>query len=141
MEKIKMIKTCDLLPERVFKPDNVQLFLYNAVLFNAHRIHFDFPYTTEVEHYPGLVLAGPLLGDWLTQTINEWIGEEGQLKSFEYSNRKAAFVGETLYSGGSVMSCNEETGEVKLEVYIKNESNEIITPGLAVVQFETESFN
>ena len=47
------------LPGREFKPDSIQLFLYNAVLWNAHKIHFDEPYAREVEGYPGLVVPGP----------------------------------------------------------------------------------
>ena len=69
----------DELPQREFKPDNVQLFLYNAILWNAHRIHFDETYTTEVEGYPGLVIAGPMIGDWLHQCVEHWLGEEGRL--------------------------------------------------------------
>jgi 3-methylfumaryl-CoA hydratase len=36
------------------------LFRYSAATFNAHRIHYDLPYATGVEHYPGLVVHGPL---------------------------------------------------------------------------------
>ncbi|GIS02166.1 MAG: hypothetical protein CM15mP103_07170 [Gammaproteobacteria bacterium] len=51
-----------------------QQMLYNASLWNGHRIHFDMPYATEVEGYPGLVVAGPLMGDWLHQVVDEWLG-------------------------------------------------------------------
>lgn len=40
--------------------DPVLLFRYSALTFNGHRIHYDFPYATEVEHYSGLVIHGPL---------------------------------------------------------------------------------
>lgn len=36
------------------------LFRYSAITFNAHRIHYDLRYTQEVEHYPDLVVHGPL---------------------------------------------------------------------------------
>ena len=123
------------MPERQYICDNIQLFLYNAALWNAHRIHFDYPYTTEIEGYPGLVVAGPLMGDWLTQCVLDWLDEEGQLVCFEYSNRKAAFIGDELRSGGTVLSSDPETGEVKLDLHIKNEADEIITPGKATVRF------
>jgi len=67
----------DALPEQFHTPDNVQLMLYNAALWNGHRIHFDEPYAKEVEGYPGLVIAGPLLGDWLNQVVELWLGEKG----------------------------------------------------------------
>lgn len=135
MPRIESIKPGDLLPERQFKPDNVQLFLYNAALWNAHRIHFDHPYATEVEGYPGLVIAGPLLGDWLTQSVIEWFGDDGKLESIEYSNRKASYIGEVLRSGGKVVSADQDTGTVELDMYIKNEADEVITPGTAIVRF------
>jgi 3-methylfumaryl-CoA hydratase len=34
---------------------------FSAVTANAHRIHYDWPYATQVEGYPGLVVHGPLL--------------------------------------------------------------------------------
>lgn len=36
------------------------LFRYSALTFNSHRIHYDTPYSRTEEHYPGLVVHGPL---------------------------------------------------------------------------------
>lgn len=36
------------------------LFRFSALTFNTHRIHYDFPYATQQEGYPGLVVHGPL---------------------------------------------------------------------------------
>ncbi|MDH7804587.1 MaoC family dehydratase N-terminal domain-containing protein [Rhizobium sp. AN70] len=46
--------------ERSVDVDSVLLFRYSALTFNGHRIHYDLPYATEVEHYRGLVIHGPL---------------------------------------------------------------------------------
>lgn len=40
--------------------DPVLLFRFSALTFNGHRIHYDRAYATEIEHYPGLVVHGPL---------------------------------------------------------------------------------
>lgn len=40
--------------------DPILLFRYSALTFNSHRIHYDAPYAMSVEHYPGLVIHGPL---------------------------------------------------------------------------------
>ncbi len=45
---------------RVVTPDPVRLFRYSALTFNGHRIHYDLPYVTQVEGYPGLVMNGGL---------------------------------------------------------------------------------
>ncbi len=36
------------------------LFRYSALTFNAHRIHYDYPYATNVEGYAHLLVHGPL---------------------------------------------------------------------------------
>lgn len=36
------------------------LFRYSALIFNAHRIHYDIDYCRDVEGYPGLIVHGPL---------------------------------------------------------------------------------
>ena len=138
LSRLQTIKPGDLLPVREFKPDNVQLFFYNAALWNAHRIHFDQPYATEVEGYPGLVIAGPLLGDWLNQCVVDWVGEDGVLACIEYSNRKASYIGETLRSGGKVLAIDLDKREVELEVTIKNEADDVIAPGVAIARFHCE---
>ena len=43
-----------------FNPDPVVLFRYSALTFNGHRIHYDHPYVTQKEGYPGLVQNGGL---------------------------------------------------------------------------------
>jgi len=135
MPKYSDLTAGTALPGRSYKPDNVQLFLYNAALWNAHRIHFDQPYATQVEGYPGLVIAGPLIGEWLAQCVVEWLDEEGRLVSFEYSNRKAAFIGETLRSGGTVSAVDAQRREVTIDLHVKNENDEVIAPGTATVRF------
>jgi len=45
--------------KRVHKADAVSLFRFSAITFNPHRIHYDAPYATGIEGYPGLVVHGP----------------------------------------------------------------------------------
>ncbi len=129
------LRVGDALPERQFECGNVQLMLYNAALWNGHRIHFDEPYAKEVEGYPGLVLAGPMLGDWLHQCVEEWLGDDGRILSIDYSNRIATYVGETLTSGGTVSEINPDAGEATIEVFIKNTEGAVATPGTVTVRF------
>ncbi len=56
------------------EPDALMLFCYSSVSRNPHRIHYDHPYATGVEGYPGLVTHGPLTGTWLM----EWLEREVQ---------------------------------------------------------------
>ena len=128
------LKVGDPLPQREHTATAVSLFLYNAVIWNAHRIHYDEPYTTQVEKHPGVVIDGPLQGDWLAQIVTDWLGDDGQLISFEYSNRRASILGETLTAGGAISAI--DGNEITLELAITNERGEITTPGGAVVRLD-----
>ena len=75
------IQVGDALPERAFTATNVSLFLYNAAIWNAHRIHYDEPYTTGVEKHPAVVIDGPLQGDWMSQCVLDWLGDDGALQN------------------------------------------------------------
>jgi 3-methylfumaryl-CoA hydratase len=55
--------------ERIIHPSDVLLFRYSALTFNGHRIHYDRRYVTEVEHYPGLVVHGPLIATLLLDLL------------------------------------------------------------------------
>ena len=54
---------------RTVVADDVLLFRYSALTFNAHRIHYDRRYVTEVEGYPGLVVHGPLIATLLLDLL------------------------------------------------------------------------
>ena len=133
--KISELTVGEALPERSYTATNVSLFLYNAAIWNPHRIHYDAPYTTDVEKHPGVVIDGPLQGDWLNQVVVNWMGDNAALTSFNYSNRRASYLGETLTSGGAISAIDKDAGTVDLELFIKNENGDVITPGTAQVRF------
>jgi 3-methylfumaryl-CoA hydratase len=54
---------------REIRPNAVLLFRYSALTFNSHRIHYDHPYVTQVEGYPGLIVHGPLIATLLLDLL------------------------------------------------------------------------
>jgi 3-methylfumaryl-CoA hydratase len=56
------------------RTDPVQLFRYSALTFNGHRIHYDREYATKIEHYPGLIVHGPLQATLLMRFAAEISG-------------------------------------------------------------------
>lgn len=131
---IDNIRVGDEVPGRAFEATNVSLFLYNAAVWNAHRIHYDAVYTREVEGYPDIVIDGPLQGDWLCQVATNWLGDAGRLVRFGYSNRSAAYLGEVLTTGGRVTAVDADARLVELELFVTNEAGDVTTPGSATVE-------
>jgi 3-methylfumaryl-CoA hydratase len=83
-------------------PDPVLLFRFSALTGNAHRIHYDTPYVTQVEHYPGLVVHGPLLVLLMLEVVR---GQGKQIDSVSYRLRRPVFAGE------HVLATGERTGD------------------------------
>jgi 3-methylfumaryl-CoA hydratase len=67
----------------------VLLFRYSALTFNGHRIHYDRPYVTQVEGYPGLIVHGPLQATLLIKLGNKLKGTP--LSKFSFRAQKPLF--------------------------------------------------
>lgn len=76
------------------RTDEVTLFRFSALTFNGHRIHYDLPYATREEGYPGLVVHGPLLALLLLGAGFERRGSTG--RHFEYRALAPLFCGEAF---------------------------------------------
>ena len=75
---------------REIRPDPVLLFRYSALTYNSHRIHYDHPYVTQTEGYPGLVVHGPLLATLLLDLLlREW--PRATVTQFEFRAVRPAF--------------------------------------------------
>jgi len=80
--------------------DPVLLFRYSAVTFNAHRIHYDLPYTRDVEGYPALVMNGGLTALLLVETARAHL--PGRLAGYEARALHPLFVGQSVAFNGRV---------------------------------------
>jgi len=83
---------------REIHPDPVLLFRYSAVTFNSHRIHYDYPYVTKVEGYPGLVVHGPLTATLLIDLLRR-NAPEVEVKTFAFRALRP------LYDTASFFTC------------------------------------
>ena len=92
-------------PKAIAAPENAEiteavemstplLFRYSAITFNAHRIHYDLPYTQQVEHYPDLVVHGPLQAQLLMQMATRHRGVAPSV--FSYRGVHPLFAGNAL---------------------------------------------
>ncbi len=86
------------------------LFRYSALTFNAHRIHYDLDYTRTVEHYPGLVVHGPLQATLAMQMAVELGGSTPQ--HFEYRGIHPLFAGADL----QIYCTRQEDGQIDVAI-------------------------
>lgn len=76
--------------------DPALVFRFSALTYNTHRIHYDEPYATGVEGYPGLVVHGPLLA-LLALEVPRRAGRT--VASFAYRLARPVFAGQRVVAG------------------------------------------
>ncbi len=80
--------------------DPVLLFRFSALTFNGHRIHYDQPYVTGTEGYPGLIVHGPLMG-MVQIELARRANPDRVAKKFRVSRAGAGLCRCRLYGAGA----------------------------------------
>jgi 3-methylfumaryl-CoA hydratase len=94
-----------------WKPDTVQLFRYSALTYNAHRIHYDLPYTREVEGYPALVINGGLIALMLVEAARPTL--PGAVAGYDARAMAPMFIGQSVKLSSRVVGDTAETRSVE----------------------------
>jgi hydroxyacyl-ACP dehydratase HTD2-like protein with hotdog domain len=129
------VEVGDEIPAITKTPSNLQLFMFSAVTWNCHRIHFDADFARGHDRLPDVLTQRPLLGSFLCQLLSDWVGENGKLERLEWSNRGPAVPGDTLTCRGKVVGKRRQGDKaiVECEVWIEKGAGETIVPGKAAV--------
>ena len=100
----------DPMPEGAWQesvtPTPTLLFRYSAVTFNGHRIHYDWPYATEVEGYPGLVVHGPLMATLNLRAFCR-ANPQARLRRFAYRGVRPLIAPQPFVVGGRVLAAGK----------------------------------
>jgi 3-methylfumaryl-CoA hydratase len=91
--------------KKTVTPDTVMLFRFSALTFNGHRIHYDLPYVTQVEGYPGLIVNGNLSTLMMFELARENAGRP--IARFSSRNVSPLFVGRPLHVCGAPAEDNK----------------------------------
>jgi 3-methylfumaryl-CoA hydratase len=96
-------------------PSATLLFRFSALTYNAHRIHYDLAYATQVEGYPNLVVHGPLQAIALAELCRR-NAPDRRVTSFDFRARRPAFCGAALtfrgrWSGADTVELEALTGD------------------------------
>jgi 3-methylfumaryl-CoA hydratase len=75
-------------------PDTALLFRYSALTYNAHRIHYDLPYTRDKEGYPALVVNGGLTALMLVETARPHL--PGAIAGYDARAMAPLFIGQVI---------------------------------------------
>ncbi|MBS0319636.1 MAG: MaoC family dehydratase N-terminal domain-containing protein [Proteobacteria bacterium] len=99
--------------QRIVTPDPVLLFRYSALTFNGHRIHYDAPYVTGVEGYPGLIVHGPLMATLLLDLVRRQRPDVA-IERFAFRALRPVFA------TGAFTVCGEPRDERSVRLWIRD---------------------
>jgi 3-methylfumaryl-CoA hydratase len=107
-------------------PDTTLLFRYSALTYNGHRIHYDQAYARNEEHYPDLVVHGPLTATLLQNfAVANAAGQ--RLTQFDFRGLHPLFV-----SAPFTLQCARER-DACLKVWARGPSGELAMQATATL--------
>ena len=111
-------------------PDYKQIFMFSAITWNRHEIHYNSKIALN-EGHKDILVQRALLGNYLSQMITDWIGENGELTYIEWKVIRSVFPGDCLACQGDVSEKYIENGNriIKCELRMENQNSEIIVVG------------
>jgi 3-methylfumaryl-CoA hydratase len=99
----------DWVEERTADP--ALLFRYSALTFNTHRIHYDEPYATHVEGYPGLVVQGPLTATLLADLARRRVS--APVRALAFRARVPLFANERFWLTGDPTEAGADLAAIR----------------------------
>ncbi|KAL3431557.1 hypothetical protein BDV09DRAFT_176124 [Aspergillus tetrazonus] len=98
------------------KPTRALLFRFSALTFNAHSIHLDRSYTSDVEGYRDLLVHGPLTLTLLLTALRHHLHGRGfSISDITYKNHAPLFVEEDMAICGKPKSTGDGSWDVWIE--------------------------
>jgi hydroxyacyl-ACP dehydratase HTD2-like protein with hotdog domain len=123
------------LPELVVVPDHMQIFMFSAITWNRHHVHYS-KAAAVAEGLPDVVVQRALLGDFLARAVGDWAGDEGDLRELSWQVRSSATPGAPLRCQGSVTAVEIADGATfaDCELRIVADEDRLVASGRARVE-------
>ena len=124
------------IPELIVCPDRTQIFMFSAVTWNRHHIHYSKDAAVS-EGLPDIVVQRALIGNFLARLITNWVGEGAELRKLAWKVTRNALPGKNIVCRGKIKERIDSDDEKCLicEVTASNENDELIASGDATITF------
>lgn len=115
-------------------PSKTQLFMFSALTWNRHQIHFNRD-QAELEGFPDVAVQRGLIGNFLAQFVTNWIADYGFLKNLQWKVLQSAFPDQELKCVGevSLISNDREKNEINCALRVLNAAGTPIAIGEAIL--------
>jgi hydroxyacyl-ACP dehydratase HTD2-like protein with hotdog domain len=120
------------LPELEVVPDHMQIFQFSAITWNRHHVHYSKD-AALAEGLPDVVVQRALLGDFLARAVDDWAGEEADLRELSWKVRSSATPNVRLRCQGEVVAVDVGDGATfaNCDLRIVRDDDELVASGAA----------
>jgi hydroxyacyl-ACP dehydratase HTD2-like protein with hotdog domain len=91
------------IPELAVTPDRMQLFMFSAVTWNRHRIHYDKD-AALADGLPDVVVQRALIGNFFARMLTDWLGDSGEVYQLSWKVTRSALPDMALRCTGTVLA-------------------------------------
>lgn len=124
------------IPDLIVCPDRTQVFMFSAITWNRHLIHYSKDAAVS-EGLPDIVVQRGLIGNFLARLITNWVGDSAELRRLAWNVTRSALPGRDIVCRGRIQKKIDSGGDKCLicEVTAYNDNDEVIASGDATVVF------
>jgi hydroxyacyl-ACP dehydratase HTD2-like protein with hotdog domain len=124
------------IPELIVCPDHAQIFMFSAITWNRHHIHYSKDAAVN-ERLTDIVVQRGLIGNFFARLITNWIGGAAELCYLTWKVTKSALPDKNIICRGKIKELINLGNEKYLicNVTASNENDELIASGNAKVVF------
>jgi len=123
------------LKKLVIRPDYQQIFMYSAITWNRHLIHYN-RQKARAEGLPDVVVQRGLIGNYFAQLLESGLHHCADILRLEWRVIQSAVPGDTLTCSGVVRRIHEQKGDTRIEFDLSmvNQNDEVVARGAGTVQ-------
>jgi hydroxyacyl-ACP dehydratase HTD2-like protein with hotdog domain len=122
------------IPEFSITPNHTQIFMFSAVTWNRHHIHYNKDAALD-EGHEGVVVQRALIGNFLARLLTSWLGAAGEIRELSWKVVRSALPNQSLRCRGTVAHTERTDAGMLLscEVVVLNPEDQPIATGQATV--------
>jgi len=128
------------IPEMQIMPTPGQIFMFSAITWNRHHIHFSKD-AALAEGHTDIVVQRALLGNFMARHLGDWLGSRGQILKLSWKVQKSAVPGNLLRCQGTASNTGPagERPQLQCTLRIVDHTDAVVATGAAIVTLPAES--
>jgi len=138
-DRTDKIKVGASLGTLVKSPDLKQVFMFSAITWNRHVIHYNRE-SARNEGLPDVVVQRALIGNFFAQFLEQWLQGRGEVERLEWKVIHSAIPGDRLTCSGVVQDISD-AWQVVCQLKMVNQNGDVIANGSGTVSLYSEPEN